>query len=66
MPTARSANHGVLMVMPMAGRDLARRLKALEQARVLPDERPMIAIVVTDGDRIVRQVTVPMGLGLLT
>ncbi len=47
----------------MARSDVRRRLAALEQATVLPDERPMITIVVYDGtpDRLIRRVTVPMG-----
>ena len=47
----------------MAGRDVRRRLAALEQATVPPDERPMITIVVYDEtpDRVIQRVTVPMG-----
>ncbi len=44
-------------------RSLERRLAALEQATVPPDERPMITVVVYDEplDRVVRTVDVPMG-----
>ena len=44
-------------------RSIERRLAALERATTLPDERPMITIVVYDEtpDRVVRRVMVPMG-----
>ncbi len=43
-------------------RSLERRLNALEQATVPPDERPMITIVVYDEtpDRVIRRATVPI------
>ena len=46
----------------MARSDVRRRLAALEQATLPPDERPMITIVVYDEtpDRMIRRVTVPI------